>query len=472
MLICRRQEITDNKTLLDQIKQLSEGGMLPDHSDATEWWGRRLIDFDLEYTSTPPKQFDHLINQITDDIEKNEERERSRGNDARKELRRCVRAIVLNVAYMPSMIKACSTVYLAVSLSKPSFGDGNNRLFEGVKYQTFKATYDALMSDKLGYISIHHLPYQGKRRTSIGATEKLQRLIEGVECRCTDIIFHPSKDALSKNRVFLRNQKKKDIAYKDNTHTKRMKANLTTINRLLCNVNIGIAIPSQSAHDKLIKSLEARDINYIDRTHVLLKRVFNLEQFDLGVRFYGGWWQNIPEDYRGYIKINGQDVVELDYSEMHPTIVYAEMGAAKPESAYLPMPKLTEKLGEKVARVYGKLAFNMLLNADTRYPRQPKEYKPVKEATGVEWRELLDATCKQHELIKDRYFGTGAGRHLQYVDSQIAEAVLLHFANIGVACLPIHDSFIVPVDYEEELHAVMDKYAKQVAKVSISKKKK
>src|SRR5262249_51017273 len=43
----------------------------------------------------------------------------------------------------------------------------------------------------------------------------------------------------------------------------------------------------------------------------------------------------------------------------------------------------------------------------------------------------------------------------QSLDSTIAEKVLLHFAGRGICCLPIHDSFIVPSNYEADLHAVM-----------------
>lgn len=457
----------DNQILLQQIKQLSENGLIPDQSEAEEWWGRRLIDFDLEYTSTPPKQFDHLINQITNEIENNENRKRARSDSNKKDLRRCVRAIVLNFAYMPHMIKACDKVYLVVSLSKFSFGDGNDKLFEGVKYPQFKAAYDVLMSDRLGYLHIHQLPYKGRRRTSIGATEKLQKLIQGIQDQCVKITFHPSKSGLLKNRVFLRDKEKKNIAYKDTVNNKRIKTNLERINRLLCGTDINLKLPA-NLHDDFIKHLENRDINYIDQTRVLLKRVFNLERFDLGGRFYNGWWQGIPEDYRSYININGQNVIELDYSEMHPTMVYAEAKIPKPENSYLPIAKMTEKLGEKIARDWGKLVFNMLLNADTRYPYQPKEYKLIQKETGIKWRELLDAMCEHHAPIKEHYFGTGIGRHLQYIDSQIAEAVLLHFTNIEVPCLPIHDSFIVPAGYKEELYGVMNRYAKEITGIDIT----
>jgi hypothetical protein len=42
-------------------------------------------------------------------------------------------------------------------------------------------------------------------------------------------------------------------------------------------------------------------------------------------RFYGGWWQLIPGDYRVFITINSNWTVQLDYSGMHFAIMYAAL---------------------------------------------------------------------------------------------------------------------------------------------------
>jgi len=47
------------------------------------------------------------------------------------------------------------------------------------------------------------------------------------------------------------------------------------------------------------------------------------------------------------------------------------------------------------------------------------------------------------------------GLQLQYLDSQIAEAVMLILMKQDVPCLPIHDSFIVPRDKAAQLRQAM-----------------
>ena len=69
---------------------------------------------------------------------------------------------------------------------------------------------------------------------------------------------------------------------------------------------------------------------------------------------------------------------------------------------------------------------------------------------------LMDAFENKHRNIKD-FFCTGKGIDLQYLDSQIAEKVLLHFSSMGYAILPLHDSFIIYQDLEDELKGSMEK---------------
>ena len=56
--------------------------------------------------------------------------------------------------------------------------------------------------------------------------------------------------------------------------------------------------------------------------------------------------------------------------------------------------------------------------------------------------------------IEDAFY-SGQGLRLQYIDSQLAKRIVLHFANEGVTELPVHDSFIIAAHHEQELVAVM-----------------
>ena len=61
---------------------------------------------------------------------------------------------------------------------------------------------------------------------------------------------------------------------------------------------------------------------------------------------------------------------------------------------------------------------------------------------------------EKHHAIADAFY-SGQGLRLQYIDSQLAERVMLHFANKGVPVLPVHDSFIIAAQHQQELVTVM-----------------
>ena len=107
-----------------------------------------------------------------------------------------------------------------------------------------------------------------------------------------------------------------------------------------------------------------------------LYRVFNSASFDKGGRFYGGWWQIIPSSYRRKILINGKRTVELDFSSLHPSILYAKIGKELPTDAYdiSLKPSLAKDEHRKLSyRKLVKKAFNAMINAEHPLKQPPRE---------------------------------------------------------------------------------------------------
>ena len=67
---------------------------------------------------------------------------------------------------------------------------------------------------------------------------------------------------------------------------------------------------------------------------------------------------------------------------------------------------------------------------------------------------LLDKFIEKHKLIEDDLF-KGYGNLLMYIDSQIAEKVLLYFAHKNVPVLALHDGFRIDSRLFDELKQVM-----------------
>ena len=80
-------------------------------------------------------------------------------------------------------------------------------------------------------------------------------------------------------------------------------------------------------------------------------------------RFFGGWWQNIPREYRKYIRLDDKHVVECDYSGLHINMLYA--------MEKLPMPKgdvyhLKGYSNDETFRRFVKQLLLIMVNADSR----------------------------------------------------------------------------------------------------------
>ena len=77
------------------------------------------------------------------------------------------------------------------------------------------------------------------------------------------------------------------------------------------------------------------------------------------------------------------------------------------------------------------------------------------KAFGLKWRDVSEAIMAFHTPIAQHFY-TGVGLHLQRIDSDIAERVILAFIALDIPILPLHDSFLVHNGYEGELPTLMN----------------
>ena len=57
-----------------------------------------------------------------------------------------------------------------------------------------------------------------------------------------------------------------------------------------------------------------------------VRRIYNRSSFDWNGRFFGGWWQRMPKQYRNGIQINGSQTCEIDFAAIHIVLLYAIEG--------------------------------------------------------------------------------------------------------------------------------------------------
>ncbi|MBL1123420.1 MAG: hypothetical protein D8M26_11060 [Ignavibacteriae bacterium] len=216
-------------------------------------------------------------------------------------------------------------------------------------------------------------------------------------------------------------------------------------------------------------------IGFCQRNYILnkkldcrLKRTFNNTSFYQGGRFYDAEYQWLSEEERSWITINGDSTVEIDYSGLHGRMIYHYYEKID----YLDDPYLVG--GIKELRPAFKKLFQMCINATGRTASIRAFRKSLiedddgweikrlihKHNVSPEW--LYDKLLEKHQRIS-KHFSSGVGIRLQFIDSEIAMNILKRFMRKGIACLCVHDSFIVQEKRKDELIEVMrEEYRRKI----------
>jgi hypothetical protein len=259
---------------------------------------------------------------------------------------------------------------------------------------------------------------------------------------------------------------------------RKMGANLRKINRFLTKQCICLFISNENfkrlgGEMTFGQKRTLYDFNYqgkypryLDFTMVQLRRIFSRDSMKLGGRFYGGWWQFIPKKYRVHITINYLPTVEVDYSGLHPLMMYHLDGLTPPERGMYDIGIWKTEAERERKRPIVKEFFNAIVNDEFGDYKMSKESKKILGMSNTELRERI---ADKHPDIVHR-FNSGYGLTLQYEDSKIAERVMLLLLEQDITCLPMHDSFIVQATERSKVIAAMNQAYKERFGVAIDLK--
>ena len=272
--------------------------------------------------------------------------------------------------------------------------------------------------------------------------------------------------------IVLRSEDGDDMPYEDTAKTKRMRSILTDYNGLLADTHIDI-------YDIDMPVIEIGEGSKSMRLQVnqqgkFVRRIFNRESFRKSGRFFGGWWQRCPKDYRKRITLDGIPTSEIDYSGLHIVLLYAQEGinywTEVNEDPYV-IHSINDLDPRIDLRKTAKLLLLMAINADTESIafgafRQQADYgSPEKKLNNEELGLLLSHLKRKHAPIAHK-LASGAGIDLMHTDSQITETIIQCFTQRGIPMLTVHDSYIVPFGYDYLLKQTMEEAFEQVTGIA------
>ena len=267
---------------------------------------------------------------------------------------------------------------------------------------------------------------------------------------CEEIIILKDKDEG-------RNARRSE--YKDTAHTNRMRDELRAYNELIASAFIDMRQLDEPV-------LQIRDDNGITRSIRLdadacrTHRVFSRGSWDLNGRFYGGWWQRINSTLRAQICIDNQPTIEVDYQGLHVAMLYAQAGQPMTLDPYLISVKgFPDHSPEQLRSLTKQLVLKAINAKDKRSAYQAfrtglPEGDPAKRLQDTDLDRITAAFLNRNPPLEKALF-SDQGIRLMRLDAAITERIHNHFTGKGIPVLSVHDSYIIDVEYVDELRRVM-----------------
>lgn len=284
-----------------------------------------------------------------------------------------------------------------------------------------------LINMKLGYYT-----EEDSRYTRIWSTDRLLKYFPKYE---ESVTRKPVE------LVELRDEEGNLELYEDDDKTRRIRTLLKNVNDV--NSQAKIRFYKESLNASLV-AIFKKDFTLYGRLHTR------------GYRHYQGW----SGEERKEITINGDSVVELDYSGLHPHLLYANEGYQFMLDPYSIVDNRIE------ARSFLKQILLCMLNSSDELTAERaanywlyqnhSERRALKRIGITRARPIMRAFIEAHRKI-NHYFccGKETGLKVMNKDAQIALDVIHYFAKRRIPILAVHDSFLVQNQYEKKLNKVM-----------------
>jgi hypothetical protein len=333
---------------------------------------------------------------------------------------------------------------IPVPRSKKALGRKGNR-YQPSFPRSFPRMLDALCDlgfakQTLGKFS--GFPGQSKQ-TAVRAGPKLIELIQEQKVTLEDL------GGTDKGEIIILSRPKRGhwdegerIDYTDNATTNRFRSELRAINTWLERADVRF---DATAHSKPV-NVQARQ----------LRRQFTLGRFDRGGRLFGGFWENLPKPVRLQgIRIDGEPVVGLDYSQLNPLLAYRVAEADPPAGDAYTLRGL-EKCRDGVKKVFNAMLFKHPVR---KLPKGSRRLFPLK----VECKDVTEAILLRHPMLKGVLSYPETGHQLQFLESEIMMRVLRQCQKRNTVALPVFDCVVVKASVEDTVREIMRREFKAVA---------
>lgn len=198
---------------------------------------------------------------------------------------------------------------------------------------------------------------------------------------------------------------------------------------------------------------------------VSVYRVFNRNDWKCGGRLAGAWWMSCGRELRKAVYMNGESVVELDYTAQHINLLYGLRGLALSTSD----PYDIHGFNRDVVKA---VCLRLINASDVEQAWQAcrsEARRDVKAGRATVLAGEIDGCLSSLDDFEDGIVQAVRAKHsaiaddlccdkgigLMNLDSTVCLSVLESLTDQGIPCLSVHDSFLVPKSCEAGLRSAM-----------------
>ncbi len=201
---------------------------------------------------------------------------------------------------------------------------------------------------------------KSNRTTRIRASKELQEIFRKAKFRREDVHRFDGQEIIILRDEKVAGKVGKEVEYTDTSNTNAMRAELKAYNDLLASSFIDIATLQEPTIQRDEGEQKAPPLQ-IHPDNARIRRVFSRKNWSMNGRFYGGWWQQINDDWRSKIFIDDQPTVEIDFKGLHAAMLFAQSGIEMLHDPYsIPEAKFTGFPRELLRNLVKKLTLTAI----------------------------------------------------------------------------------------------------------------
>lgn len=393
-------------------------------------------------------------------------RQRSPRTGVRESYQASIDSIVSNLAYV--FVQRQASAPIAVSRRTSNKTEHTNIY---LPTKTFIGCLDLL--ETCGVLKQSVGSYRGQR-TTITATASFVATLQSSsldyscfrECSSRPLVVLKRSTATKPGRKRL----KEPVSIKGNPKVAQMAAQVDHINAFLRSADIAFLpdglVPVVDHHGRtLVRYFTVRDAQE--------------PRFDQGGRLFGGFWQALKSDRRGNIRIDGEPVADLDFSNLGPRLAYALTGHKAPEGDLYdlsgPLDGYDHDNDEHRKAI--KRSFASCLNGGQGgiRGRKPKDGKPGTTGIlaplpmGITAAKIREALWTKHPALEALCDGRPVpiGFTIMFTESRILLCAIEKLMGLGVVALPFHDGLMCAASKREIVREALRKASEEIVGVRL-----